>query len=162
MSFQSTVRSNIAAGVIGEIVFLGPIRAKPYILNSADADNNVIGRVFCETGTEGEAKAGGDAGVFAGILFNPKVYASAGSASGTLAPSLTLPNGTVAELLQMGEVFVELGEVAAAGDVLKYDDVTGVIGVGAPGVGETAIPNAVVSYFDATSPGYLAVIKLTN
>ena len=52
--------------------------------------------------------AGGDAGIFAGILIQPKVATPLrGTAvGGTLADSLTLPDGTPVELLQMGEVFV--------------------------------------------------------
>lgn len=163
MSFQSIVRNDVASGVIGDIAFLGPLRSKPYVLNSANAANNVIGRVFTETGTEGEAQAGG-AGAFAGILINSKSYASPGTASGTLAPTLTLPNGAVGELMTMGEVFISLTENAASGTVLSYNTTTGVIVAGAPGAGEAAIPNAVVSYFNLDPAGgdSIAVAKLTN
>lgn len=159
--FQSTVRNDIAGGVVGDIAFLGPQRTKSYILNSLSAANNVIGRVFTETGVEGEAQAGGT-GPFAGILINSKVCASYGTNVGTLAPTLTLANNQQGELMQMGEVFVALDDVAVSGDVLSYDTTTGEIVVGAPGPGQAAIPNGVVSYFNVVSPGYLAVAKLTD
>lgn len=163
MTFQSVVRNDVASGVIGDLAFTGPVRSKPYVLDSTDAANNVIGRVFTETGTEGIAQAGGT-GAFAGILINSKSYASPGTASGTLAPTLTLPNGAVGELMQMGEVFIPLAENAAAGTVLSYNTTTGVIVAGAPGAGEAAIPNAVASYFNLNPAGSdtIAVARLTN
>ena len=43
----------------------------------------------------------GGTGVFAGILANPKVYSNLGTvAGGTLAASLTLPNGVIAEFVE--------------------------------------------------------------
>jgi hypothetical protein len=233
MTFQSTVRNDIASGVVGDIAFLGPLRSKSFILNSGDADNNVIGRAFTGTGTEGEAQAGGT-GPFLGLLVNSKVYPSYGTIAGTLEPTLALANNQQAEIMGMGEAFVALPAAASAGDILLYATATGILssmeavvaatasqattvltvsaitagkigvgsiiknaageilgevialgtGTGGTGTytlntsatvgsaaisansvapsGKAIVPNGVVSYFDAVSPGYLAVAKLTD
>ena len=137
MSFQSTVRANQASGVPGEIAFDGPKRALPAILNSADAAYNIIGATAFTYSTEVAATGGGvplarvvagGLGVFAGILANPKVYASGGTnAGGTLAPTMTLPNGTEAELVQMGEMWVTVPGAANVGDPVQYNTTTGVL-----------------------------------
>ena len=110
MNFQSTVRDDIATGVVGEIAFDGPTRARPYILDSGGATPNTVGNAFTVvTGTDDKAGAGAiGAGAFAGILINPKSYALVGTPTNTLAPSLDLPDETPAELLTMGTVFVDV------------------------------------------------------
>lgn len=159
MTFQSTVSLQQGFGVVGELMLDGPVRAAPYNLVSADASYNVVGRAFTVT-SEGVAAAGGS-GVFAGILINPKHYASFGTTSGTLAPTLTLPNNAIGECLIMGEIIVALPGAAAIGDAIKYNTTTGVLGTGAPGAGEANVPNAYVSRFTVSGAG-LAVIRLTN
>lgn len=160
MGFQSSVSLQQGFGVVGELMLDGPLRAAPYTIVSADATNNVFGRAFTVT-SEGVAAAGGT-GVFAGILVNPKNNASYGtSAGGTLAPTLTIANNALAQCLIMGEIIVALPGAAAIGDAVKYNTTTGILGTGAPGAGEAAVPNAVVSRFTVAGAG-LAVIKLTN
>lgn len=163
MAFQATVNSDIGFGVVGELFSDSPHRAAPYILNSADAAYNVIGRVFVVS-AEGVAAAGGTvtAGTLAGILINPKSYVNGGTAAGgTLAASMTLRNGEIGELLTMGEIIVAVPGAAAIGDAIKYNTTTGVIGTGAPGAGEAALPNAFITRFTPAAAG-LAVIKITN
>jgi hypothetical protein len=169
MGFQTTVIGDIRSGVIGEIAFNGPTRAVSAMLDSgAGAANNVVGRAFCYASTENNTvKAGGDAGIFAGILIQPKSHALRGTAvGGTLADSLTVPDGVAVELLQMGEVFVSLAtDGATIGSLVKYDDTTGVLDHGAASTGETQVPNATVVRVEPspTAAGaYLAVIRLTN
>lgn len=169
MAFQTTVIGNIRSGVIGEIAFDGPTRAVSAMLDSgAGAANNVVGRAFCYASTTNNTvSAGGDAGIFAGILIQPKSYALRGTAvGGTLADSLLLPDGTPVELLQMGEVFVSLASSGATiGSLVKYADATGVLDHGVASTGETQVPNATVVRVDPspTAAGaYLAVIRLTN
>lgn len=159
MSFQSSVLATQANGIIGEVAFEGPTRAQPYTIVSGDAANNVFGRVFTVT-SEGVAAAGGS-GAFAGILVHPKASVSYGSASGPLAPTSTLPNNAQGECLTMGEVWVAAPGAAAIGDAVKYTTATGVIGFGAPGGGELAVPNARVSHFTVSGAG-MACITLTN
>lgn len=169
MPFQTTVVEDIKSGLIGEIAFDGPTRALSAVLDSgAGAANNVIGRVFTWADRAANTvKAGGAAADFAGIAVMPKTHSLTGTAAGgTLAESLTLADGVPVELLFMGEVFVSVAsDGAVIGSALKYDTTTGVIDHGAPGAGEAAIPNAVVSRHNAspTAAGaYLAVAKLTN
>lgn len=134
MSFQSTVNFERGFGVPGEIFLSGPTRAQPVILESADAAYNIVGATALTTvsgGTDADpnlpviAKAGGT-GAFAGILANPKVYASFGTVSGgPLAPTLTLPNEINAEGLTMGQMVVTLENSADVGDIVAYDTTTG-------------------------------------
>jgi hypothetical protein len=124
--FQSTIRGAMADGVVGELAYDGPCRAQPGILDSADAANNVIGRVFTVV-SEGVFQAGG-VGAFAGILFNPKVYASYGTpAAGPLAATMTLANNIPGEFLTMGIVYVNLPGAAAIGDLVTYNTTTGAL-----------------------------------
>lgn len=169
MGFQSTVDADITSGVIGEIAFDGPTRALSAVLDSgAGAANNVVGRVFTwQDRAAGTVKAGGAAADFAGILVHPKSYALLGTAAGgTLATSLTVADGVPVELLFMGEVFVSLATTGGTiGAALKYNTTTGIIDFGAPGAGEAAIPNAVISRNNASptaTNAFLAVAKLTN
>jgi|SRR5690606_27917801 len=122
--FQQTVRNLLADGIVGESAYDGPRRAAPFILRSEDAANNVIGRAFTVL-SEGVARAGGT-GVFAGILANPKVYATSGTAAGgALAPTMVLPNEVSAELVTMDILNVALGGPANIGDLVQYDVETG-------------------------------------
>jgi len=155
MSFQSSVLAQIGAGVIGELAFDGPFRGQPAIVHSADAANNVVGRAFTITsGATGSWQAGsagaanpaaikvaaGGAGVFAGILANPKVYALVGTAvGGPLAPSLAVPNDIAVELVTEGDIFVALGAASAPGDVVWYLEATGVLVTSAPGAAQPAL-----------------------
>lgn len=169
MGFQTTVIGDIRSGVIGEIAFNGPTRAVSAMLDSgAGAANNVVGRAFCYASAENNTvSAGGDGGIFAGILIQPKSHALRGTAAGgTLADSLALPDGVAVELLQMGEVFVSLAsDGATIGSLVKYADATGILDHGAASTGETQVPNATVVRVEPspTAAGaYLAVIRLTN
>ena len=169
MGFQTTVIADIRSGIIGELAFNGPTRAVSAMLDSgAGAANNVVGRAFCYASAENNTvSAGGAAGIFAGILIQPKSQALRGTAvGGTLADSLTLPDGVAVELLQMGEVFVSLAtDGATIGSLVKYADATGVLDHGTAAAGETQVPNATVVRVEPspTAAGaYLAVIRLTN
>lgn len=169
MGFQTTVIADIRSGVIGELAFNGPTRAVSALLDSgAGAANNVVGRAFCYASAENNTvSAGGDGGIFAGILIQPKSHALRGTAAGgTLADSLALPDGVAVELLQMGEVFVSLAsDGATIGSLVKYADATGILDHGAASTGETQVPNATVVRVEPspTAAGaYLAVIRLTN
>lgn len=108
--------------------------------------------------------SGGDA-VFAGILANPKVYASLGTTSGTLAPTLNLPDNTQGEFLTMGNVVVSVTGAANIGDQVQYDIVTGALSCVAPGAsasaGKALVPNAKVWRFPTAATGLVAIM-LTN
>src|ERR1700722_18552687 len=96
-AFQSTVNIWSAGGVVGEIAFDGPMRAAPYNLFSSGTPN-LVGNAYTVTSggspepsgnsaLAGTATVGGT-GVFAGILINPKDYASFGTTGGPLNPTM--------------------------------------------------------------------------
>lgn len=154
MGFQSTVSLKQGFGVVGELMLDGPVRAAPYTLVSADASYNVVGRAFTVT-SEGVAAAGGT-GDFAGILVNPKHYASYGTtAGGTLAPTLTLANNALGECLTMGEIIVALPGAAAIGDKVTYNTTTGVLG------STPAVASFTGTIDDGTPPGAGTVLTVT-
>ena len=155
MAFQSTVNQYQGFGVPGDLFNEGPVRSKPYILDSADAAYNIMGRAFTVT-SEGVAAAGGT-GVFAGILIGPKEQAMVGTSSGTLAPTLTLPDNTVAQLLDMGEVIVALPAAAAIGDKIAYDTTTGALSTVAPVATFTAAQSATTLTVSAITAGVLGI-----
>lgn len=140
--FQSAVNIYNAAGVIGEIAFGGPIRTEMFNLYSAGVPN-LMGYAFTKTAggdpqpsaaapNAGNATVGGT-GVFAGILCNPKQYASYGtSTGGPLAATLALPDYTIGELMGMGYLFVSLPGPASVGDLVTYDQATGALNSIAP------------------------------
>lgn len=178
MPFQTTVGNNIGAGVIGELYLEGPLRGQPGVLNSGTPANNVVGRAFTivddATGSFDtpadpqplEVGAGGST-VFAGILANPKVYSSLGTAvGGTLASTLTLPNGQIVELVQeTAGLWVTLPEAFAIGDLVWYNTTTGILARTAPGTatlaGHLRVPNGVVVRFESAAAG-LAVIAFNG
>lgn len=166
MSFQNTVRTLLAAGIVGELTFDGPFRGEPRILVSADAANNVVGRAFTQiAGSDTNVEAGGT-GVFAGILANPKEYASYGTAAGgPLAPTIVLPNQTNAALVKMGTMIVALSTAGNIGDDVHFVQATGVLLAVAPGtapaVGNSVVPNCKVVRQQIPAAG-LAYIQLTN
>ena len=166
MTFQSTVRVDQTTGIVGEIIYDGPTRAKPIIVDSAGATANTVGFAFTYvTGSDSKAAAGSGGGAaFAGILVNPKVYASQGTAAaGTLAPTLDLPDDTQAEILTMGIIVVNLAVVGtgAIGEPIFYTDATGALSSGTAAVGETQIANAFISHRVLSEAG-LAIITLTE
>jgi hypothetical protein len=169
MTFQSTVRTVQTAGIVGEVVFDGPQRAEPKILRSTDADLNIIGRAFTQdpdlSPDASNIVVAGGTGVFAGILVNPLVYATGGTAAGALQPTLVLPNETNVEVLVMGTIIVDLSTDANIGDDVHFVEATGVLLAVAPGttpaVGNAVVPNTRVTRQNIPAPG-LAYIQLTN
>lgn len=159
MALQSTVNIEMGFGVVGELANDSPYTAKPYTLVSG-AQTNVVGKYFTVT-SEGIAAAGGT-GAIAGILMHPKHYALRGtSAGGTLAPTITLADNEIGECLIEGEIIIAVSGAAAIGDALKYNTTTGVIGTGAPGGGEAAVPNARIVQLTPTGAG-LAIARIAN
>lgn len=129
---QTAVYLDQAFGVVGEIVVDGPVIARPYLLDSADAADNVFGRAFTVS-AQGKAEAGGT-GTFAGILSGPKQHASYGTtAGGPLAPTLTLANDIVAEMVSLtAGMVIAVPAACAIGDKVVYDTTTGVLSTVAP------------------------------
>jgi hypothetical protein len=158
-AFPSSVTTDLAFGIVGELAFDGPYRALSARISHGTAADIVVGRWFTQA-ADGTVRPGGD-GAVAGVFMNPKGQALAASAGNALAPSMTVATGTVGEFCYMGTIVVAVGAAVAIGNAAKYDTTTGVIGVGAPGAGEAAIPNArFVRYANAAAG--LAVLELTN
>lgn len=165
MSFQTSIRTDQATGVVGDLAFAGPIRAIAAILNTTTASNNVIGRAFTHVSGSDTQVAAGGTGAFAGILFNSKEYTTAGPSTGALDATMALPNNIHVELLQMGYVLVSLSNAANIGDDVHFVQSTGALlsaTAGAtPSAGNTKVPNATVVFFSTTGAG-VACIRLTN
>lgn len=134
MGFQQTVNLTQAFGVQGEIIYDGPVRSNPWQLISTPQANIIGATAYTITspGTDtgsGTAQAGSGGTGFAGVLAAPKSYANF---SGSLAPTLTLPDDTIGELVTMGTINLLLGNIANPGDLLYYDNTTGALGSIAP------------------------------
>jgi hypothetical protein len=164
-TFQSTININQGFGVVGELILDGPLRAD--VLN-LDVNGGSVGLAFTKSNTTGVATQGGTiaAGVvFAGILVNPKSYASYGSATGTLDPTLVLPGYARGEFLTMGTIVVALTTSANIGDLVVYTQATGALSAiaptASPSAGQALVPNAVVWGYPTSAAGLVA-IRLTN
>lgn len=126
--FQTTVNLTQAFGVPGEIVYDGPIISKPWQLISTP-QLNVIGATAYTINTpatdtaSGIAQAGGT-GIFCGVLACPKSYANF---SGSLSPTLTLGDDTVAELVTTGQMLLTLANASNPGDLVVFDQTTGAL-----------------------------------
>jgi hypothetical protein len=161
MGFQTAVSTLSGFGVPGELYTDSPTRAQSYILQSTTSSLNIIGATVFTVVSEGIAEAGGT-GAFAGFLIDPKQYALFASAGQTLTPTLTLPNGTQADLLTMGDIIVTLPGAAAIGDVVIYNTTSGAISTVTPGTSPgagNAYANAFVNYQTVAGAG-LAVITV--
>lgn len=157
MSFQSSVRQLMTYGIVGEVIFDGPQRAEPVILDSADAANNVIGRAFTSPAGEDSTVDAGGTGVFRGILVNPLVYATSGTTAGALEPTLTLPNNTNVEVLSMGTIIVSLLNAASIGDSVMFTQSTGELSALPPVATFTASQATTVLTVSAITAGKIGV-----
>lgn len=156
MGQTSVDNTHLGAGVVGEFYSTEPQAARSLILNSASEANNVIGRVVTFVDNEDQQAGVAASARFAGIIGMPKVLARQG-----LDPVTTIANGTVAEILRRGYVFVDLPAVAAKGDYVYYSDTTGELATVAPTgtapAGHTRLPGGTVEIFNVTEAG-IAVI----
>ena len=166
-TFQSSVNVNLGFGIPGELIVDGPQRVDSLILAST---GGTIGLAFTKSNSTNVATQGGTivsgTSVFAGILVNPKVYASYGAPGGDpLDPTLFVTGYTQAEFLSMGTIVVTLVGAANIGDIVQYNTTTGVLSAVAPGSsaasGNALIPNCVVWNYPQTATG-LAAIRITQ
>lgn len=173
-TFQSAIAAQMGFGVVGERAYDTPYRTQPGVLNSADATLNQIGRaVAILAGATGSFVVAadpktmsvgvGDAGRFGGIICDPKNYVSDGTtAGGPLAPTQTLPNGTVVSLATEGDWIVPLAAASNPEDVVYYTIATGLLVTAAPGAaipGGAAGPIGTVQRF-VNAAASLAVVHL--
>lgn len=151
MTLQTAVGLQQGFGKPGTRAYDTPYRVQPGLLNSTDPTLNIVGRGFgiiagatgsfnvaADPKTLSVAADCGAAKVFAGLLVEPEVYVSGGTtAGGPLAPTYTLPNGTVVQLATEGDWVVSLAAASNPGDVVYVNYNTGVLTTAAPGA---AIP----------------------
>lgn len=101
--------------------------------------------------------------VFGGILCNPKELALVGTTSGTLAPTLAIPDNYQGDLAVSGSLIVSLGASANIGDLVQYNILTGALTTVSPGSSAAnmniLVPGATIWQFPQTSAG-LAAIRL--
>ena len=166
-TFQSTVNVNLGFGIPGELIVDGPQRVDSLTLDSA---GGTIGLAFTKSNSTNVATQGGaitsGSTVFAGILVNPKAYASYGAVGGApLDPTLFLAPYSQGEFLTMGTIVVTLVGAANIGDIIQYNTTTGVLSAVAPGSsaasGNALIPNAVVWNYPISATG-LTAIRITD
>jgi len=166
-TFQSTVNVNLGFGIPGELIVDGPQRVDSLTLDSI---GGTIGLAFTKSNITNIASQGGavvaGSSLFAGILVNPKVYASYGSVGGNpLDPTLFLGPNSQGEFLTMGTIVVTLVGAANIGDLVQYEIATGILSAIEPGTspatGFALVPNAVVWNYPTTSTG-LAAIRITD
>ena len=165
-TFQSTVNVNLGFGIPGELIVDGPQRVDSLTL---DSTGGTIGLAFTKSNSTNVATQGGTVGtgvLFAGILVNPKVYASYGAVGGDpLDPTLFLHGNSQGEFLTMGTIVVTLVGAANIGDIVQYNTTTGVLSAVAPGssatTGNALIPNCVVWNYTQSATG-LAAIRITD
>jgi hypothetical protein len=172
-SFQSTVNIWSAAGVVGELAFDGPLRVAPYNLFSNGVPN-LVGNAFTVTGggnpdpsgnsaLAGTAQVGGS-GLFAGILVNPKEYASYGTTgtNGPLNPTMVLPDYSIGSLATMGFFWVNLPGPANVGDLVTYDPLNGNLNSVPPSVSFTGAMSTTTLTVSAVASGALQVGQLVT
>jgi len=152
---QTQVNKNLANGVVGEFYDNSPKKVDTYILESGAVDN-VVGHAYTSS-SEGIAVAGG-AGLFVGLLVNPKQYVNFNIGLGA---TNVVANSTQASLSKMGRVWADVGSTGNVGDSVYFDNTTGALGVGTAGTGQTQIENCKVFYhsFEFNS---LCVLELLN
>lgn len=171
MPFQSSVNIYPALGVIGELIFDGPVRSAPHILNSSGTPN-YVGYAYTTSlsasagNNSGQAVAGvaqvGGSGNFAGILVSPKELPSFGVTGNPLGASLALPDYEIGELLTMGFIVVNLPGAANVGDYIEYDPATGALNSIAPTTKFTASMSTTTLTVTAVSAGALSVGQLIS
>ena len=165
-SFQSAVNVNLGFGIPGELIQDGPQRVDSLAL---DINGGTIGLAFTKSNTTNVASQGGVIGtgvLFAGILVNPKVYASYGAVGGNpLDPTLFLSAYKQGEFLTMGTICVTVVGACNIGDLVQYNTTTGVLSTVAPGAsattGNALIPNCVVWNYPQSATG-LTAIRITD
>lgn len=166
-TFQSTININLGFGIPGELIVDGPQRVDSLTLGSTAG---TIGLAFTKSNTTNVASMGGTitpgTSVFAGILVNPKTYALDGyNSSSQLDPSMTLAPYSQGEFLTMGTIVVNIVGAANIGDLIQYNNTTGVLSAVVPGgtvtAGNTFIPNAVIWNYPTTATG-LTAIRITD
>lgn len=163
---QKTVGRFLSSGFVGSIAYKSPHRVSAMPVQSTDDLNNVAGRAFTYSADQLSVQVGGT-GVFAGIFINPQELPGYGIFFTPTGESF-VTNGTVIELMTMGEVWVSIDQPnTLIGALIGYDTNTGELKVVADATavptGVQLIPNCAVTREKSSSETpSLATIKLTN
>ena len=176
MAFPATVRTDIASGFPGDLALDGPTYATPVVLaDNGTPANLVIGRVMSIDKVSADPQIAvpgriGSGYALPGILVSRGQQASYGTAAGgSLAQTMVLPAGAVAEVLHgCAGVFVTIALNAGfgrPGNLVIFHTTTGVLDGLTPG---TALPAnhevllGATFVRDLASPEGLAIISLTG
>lgn len=151
---QTIIAGDLVSGLIGEVAFDSPTTAAG-VTAAVDVP---IGVATTYTSLPNETVSPGGTGVFAGISINPKTNAVQAISAVT---SDVVPAGHQLEVLKEGEVYVQLSNAAAIGDLVYFTNTTGALSAGTAATGQTQIAGATV-YRHATSAEIprLAVIRI--
>jgi len=119
-----------------------------------------VGRAYTYDTTDGVAKMGGT-GAFAGIMVGPSEYANWNN----LFDTLCVPNGTPADLIKFGRVWVRVTGAVSRGDVPCFKQSDGSF-VGVASSPETSAPTGYTKldkavFTVAADAGDIAVIELS-
>jgi len=146
-----------STGIAGQIDLNVPKVIQPYFLDSSVlAVPNEIGFAYTFLASSDDTVTAGGTGVYAGILVDPKVYASFGDGTDTFAPVTALQNAETGQFLLSGSCLVNIAEAADNGDQLFYDETTGELFATVAG-GRTAILNSRIQCTIA-APGLTRVL----
>lgn len=162
MGFQQTVYVQQAAGVPGEFFDNSPHRAIAYPVVSNGAAAPTYGYAFTRAAASDPAMVGlaaADA-MFLGIGVNPKE----GMAYNSLAPTMSVPDGSTMGLCTFGRIFVKAGNAITEGLAGFFRDTDGAIfgfAAGSSQTGYTEIPNSRFIKADAAQ-GEIAILELGN
>lgn len=158
MAIPTSIATGLISGIVGALSHWGPSRVRTAVIDSTAEANNVFGRAFTFADQADETVQAGGEGVFAGILVHPEAHKIAAAG---------VPNGYFGEFLDMGEIYVEVAEAAAAeiGDPVYFVPATGALTTvaGVAPDANTQVPNARIErHLPSAETPNLVVIRLTN
>lgn len=120
MALQTSVKTQLAVGVVGDFYDESPRRVDPYTIKSATAGS--IGLAYTIDATDPSKVVLGGSGVFGGIAVNSKEFAVNG-----LGASMNFKQYDEVELCTMGRIWLSIAGDVAVGKVACFDPDTGII-----------------------------------
>lgn len=161
----------VSAGMpsVGQTISGTGVTASTKITGYISVNNDGTGTYTVDTSQTAASTTitgtGGPNTIFGGILANPKHQALVGTTSGTLTPTLNVPDNSQIDILEMGIIVLYSNTACSIGDSLVYNIITGAISTvvpgATPGANLRAIPNGVVFRYNTAAAGLIAG-KLTN